>query len=111
MDPRIHFGLVCASSSCPPIDIYTPENLDEELTIAGKTFLNAGGITLDRQRSHVSLSRIFKWYSGDFGKIQAERLKFIAPYLYNEDERKYLAENAESIKIDYQDYDWRLNRG
>ncbi|UWZ79606.1 DUF547 domain-containing protein [Geoalkalibacter halelectricus] len=27
-DPRIHFTLVCASSSCPPINFYTAEDLD-----------------------------------------------------------------------------------
>jgi hypothetical protein len=40
IDPRIHFALVCASSSCPPIAVYTAENLDKELSIAGETFLN-----------------------------------------------------------------------
>lgn len=31
MDPRIHFALVCGAKSCPPIKLYTPENLDEGL--------------------------------------------------------------------------------
>jgi GH15 family glucan-1,4-alpha-glucosidase len=110
MDPRIHFGLVCASSSCPPIGFYTAESLDEELAIACRTFINAGGIEIDRGNSSVSLSRIFKWYSGDFGKTGAEILKFIAPYLYDEGDKNYVMENAGDISIDYQDYDWRLNR-
>jgi hypothetical protein len=42
-DWRIHFTLVCASSSCPSIEVYTAENLDREPAIATKTFLNAGG--------------------------------------------------------------------
>jgi hypothetical protein len=41
---------------------------------------------------------------------QAEILKFIAPYLYDESDENYLMENASDIKVDYQDYDWRLNR-
>ncbi len=110
LDPRIHFALVCASSSCPPIGFYTSENLNEELAIAGKTFLNGGGFTLDRERSRVILSRIFKWYAGDFGETQATRLKFIAPSLYNDEDREFLLDNTADIKIDYQDYDWRLNR-
>jgi hypothetical protein len=32
-DPRVHFALVCASSSCPPIGVYTAENLDSELDL------------------------------------------------------------------------------
>jgi hypothetical protein len=36
MDPRIHFALVCGARSCPPIKLYTPENLEEGLTAAGE---------------------------------------------------------------------------
>lgn len=35
VDPRIHFALVCGAKSCPPIKLYTPENLDEGLDAAG----------------------------------------------------------------------------
>jgi hypothetical protein len=110
LDPRVHFGLVCASSSCPPIGFYTAENLDNELDIACRTFLNAGGVEIDRGRNSVSLSRIFKWYSGDFGQSEEERLRFIAPYLYDEGDKDYLVENAGTLNVSYQDYDWRLNR-
>jgi GH15 family glucan-1,4-alpha-glucosidase len=110
MDPRIHFALVCASSSCPPIGFYSSDKIDEELTIAGESFLNGGGFKLDRERKRVTLSRIFKWYAGDFGDSHAEILKFIAQCIFNGDDRTFLTENAENIKIDYQDYDWRLNR-
>ncbi|MFO7962773.1 MAG: glycoside hydrolase family 15 protein [Desulfobacterales bacterium] len=110
VDPRIHFALVCASSSCPPIDIYTAENLDEALTVSGKTFLNAGGIQVDRERRKVRLSRVFKWYGEDFGKTEAERLRFIAPYLHDESDQLFLKEKADLVQVDYQPYDWRLNR-
>jgi len=72
--------------------------------------LNSGGIIIDRAGKHVSLSRIFKWYGSDFGKDPAERLRFIATFMYSEDDRRLLIENSKHIKIDYQDYDWRLNR-
>ncbi len=109
-DPRIHFALVCASSSCPPIDVYTVDKLDKELDIAGKAFINGGGLVLDRKDNRLSLSRVFKWYGSDFGNTVAERLRFIAQYLYDDADRQYIADNAESVKIEYQDYDWRLNR-
>lgn len=110
LDPRIHFALVCASSSCPPISFYTAEKLDKELTIAGKSFINGGGVQPDRHNNHVSLSRVFKWYGSDFGRTIGDRLRFIAQYLYDENDRQYILDNAEHIKIDYLDYDWRLNR-
>lgn len=110
VDPRIHFALVCASSSCPPIDVYTAENLDRELAVAAGTFLNSGGIVIDRKNMRVSLSRIFKWYGRDFGRSHAETLRAVAGYLYREEDRAFVLGRAEELRASYQDYDWRLNR-
>lgn len=110
LDPRIHFTLVCASSSCPPIAVYTAERLDEQLTIAAQTFLNGGGVVIDRERSCVALSRIFHWYAADFGDDPLAVLHFIAPYLHCVEDRFYLADHADRLTVVYQDYDWRLNR-
>ncbi len=38
MDKRIHFALVCGAKSCPPIRVYTPEELDEGLDAAAAAF-------------------------------------------------------------------------
>ncbi|MEE8329841.1 MAG: DUF547 domain-containing protein [Thermodesulfovibrionia bacterium] len=110
LEPRLHFALVCVSVSCPPIAFYTPEKLDEELDMAARRFFNSGGVIVGRTNNRVFLSRIFKWYKSEFGKDQYERLQFIAPYLYNRDDRKFLMENGKEIKIEYQDYDWSLNK-
>jgi hypothetical protein len=110
VDPRIHFALVCASSSCPPVEVYTAENLDRDLTVSGKTFLNAGGCKIDRESNTVYLSRVFKWYAEDFGETDIDRLHFIAPYLYREEDRRFLKRHAEGIHVKYLPYDWRLNR-
>ena len=109
-DPRIHFALACAAASCPPIGFYTAENLEGELTLAAETFLNFGGIKIDRRRNLVSLSRIFKWYGEDFGGDKADILKFIGAYVHKKEDRNYLEEYSKSIKVRFQDYDWRLNR-
>jgi len=39
-----------------------------------------------------------------------ERLRFVAPFLYQEEDRRFLEEKGEDLKIVYQEYDWRLNR-
>ncbi len=109
-DPRIHFTLVCGSASCPFIDVYTSENLDQELTIASQTFINSPSVVLDRSRRSLSLSRIFLWYGPDFGAAQAHRLRFIAGYLDNQEDRAFIEAHAESLTVTYQDYDWRLNQ-
>jgi hypothetical protein len=110
LDPRIHFTLVCGSASCPFIDVYTPENLEEELTLASQTFINSRSVVLDRSRQSLSLSRIFKWYGGDFGATQGQRLRFIARYLDNKEDRAFIQEHADALQVTYQNYDWRLNR-
>jgi hypothetical protein len=110
LDPRIHFTLVCGSSSCPFIDVYSPETLEEELEIAASAFLNGGGVLLDQEARRVSLSSIFKWYGRDFGASRVELFRFIAPYLNREEDRRFMEENAATLQVAYQDYDWRLNR-
>ncbi len=111
LDPRLHFTLVCGASSCPFIEVYTPENLEWELTIAAQTFINSSNVVLDRSQGRLSLSRIFMWYAGDFGATQADRLRFIAGYLDNEQDREFINDHAHRLKVTYQTYDWRLNRG
>jgi GH15 family glucan-1,4-alpha-glucosidase len=110
MDPRIHFALVCASSSCPPIEIYEADSLDHDLTVSGQTFLNAGGVRIDRARRRVFLPQVFNWYGEDFGRSMEEKLRFVAPYLYVEEDRRFLEEESHRLQVGYLPYDWRLNR-
>ncbi|MDD2902559.1 MAG: DUF547 domain-containing protein [Syntrophales bacterium] len=110
LDPRIHFILVCGSASCPFIDVYNPETLEEELEIAARAFVNSGGVVLDRGHDKISLSSIFKWYADDFGKDQSARLRFLARYLDRAEDRAFIVQNAYSLKTTYQPYDWRLNQ-
>lgn len=110
VDPRIHFALVCASSSCPPIEIYSAETLDHDLEVSGKTFLNSGGVRIEREAGTVWLPQVFNWYGGDFGPTDEERLLFVAPFLYRKEERQFLMEKAGRLRVKYDPYDWRLNR-
>ncbi|NIM06171.1 MAG: DUF547 domain-containing protein [Armatimonadetes bacterium] len=110
LDPRIHFALVCASSSCPPIGVYTAGDIDRELDVAAATFINAGGLVVDREKESVSLSRIFDWYAPDFGETMGDRLRLAGRFLYDAEDKAFLEENADYLKVNFQDYDWRLNR-
>ena len=38
LDPRIHFTLFCGANSCPPINSYTVEDLENELQLAAEAF-------------------------------------------------------------------------
>ena len=109
-DPRIHFTLVCASLSCPPIEIYTARDIDKELTLAGEVTVNAGGMVINREKRTLYLSKIFDWYGKDFGPDLPARLRFLSRFLYDREERSFVFNNADTLKVEYQEYDWSLNR-
>ena len=114
LDSRVHFALVCASKSCPPIAIYSPEDIDSQLDLAAKTFINFGGVEIDSAAGTVSLSRIFQWYAPDFGAgmlalgDKSPLLAYAARYLASGDDRDFLLNG--SPRVQFQPYDWSLNR-
>ena len=107
-DPRIHFALVCASSSCPPIEFYDPELIDNQLDIATRSFINRGGLETDRTNNTVYLSEIFKWYKRDFGKTGEELLSYLAKYA-DAETGEFLMSSRKKLKIEYLPYNWNLN--
>ncbi|MDT8444630.1 MAG: glycoside hydrolase family 15 protein [Desulfuromonadales bacterium] len=109
LDPRIHFALVCASLTCPPIEVYSAKTLDEDLEISGRTFLNAA-VRIDREEKVVRLPKIFQWYGEDFGETETDYIRFVAPYMFREEDRDCLESEADKLTVEYLDYDWRLNR-
>jgi GH15 family glucan-1,4-alpha-glucosidase len=109
IDPRVHFTLVCASSSCPPIEFYDAQHIDNQLNIAGKSFINRKGLILDKKENVVYLSQVFKWYARDFGKDEKEVLEYAVSFA-DEKTKSYVFNNIDKIKLMYLPYDWNLNR-
>ena len=108
-DPRVHFVLVCASSSCPPLwnRAYTAETLEERLETATLNFIrNPERVRIDRSKRRVYVSKIFKWYEDDFEVGYDDVADFLADYLPPED-AEYLG--STDVKLRYLDYDWTLN--
>lgn len=101
-EPRIHFAINCASYSCPPLraEAFTGAKVDQQLDEQARVFINDGFrnvITEDK----LELSKIFKWFGGDFTK-EKSLLEFIRPY--SEVEFK---ETAEVVHLEYK---WNLNK-
>ena len=109
-DPRIHFALVCASSSCPPIEFYDPEKIDRQLDIAARSFINRRGVELNLERQEIGLSKIFQWYAGDFGVSQEELLDFIMQFAEDDIRDKVQHAGGTTLQIRYLPYNWDLNR-
>lgn len=100
-DPRIHFGINCASFSCPPISnkAFTAKNVDQELKKLTIAFVNdpkRNTITANK----VQLSKIFTWFAKDF-KTQGTLIDFLNKY-----SKISINSNA---KKSYLNYDWTLN--
>ena len=105
-DPRIHFAVNCASKSCPPLrsEPYRGDVLDQQLREMTEAFIN------DPARNRLEgntlyVSRIFKWYSGDFnGDIVGFFIKYA-----REELKESLKKHSKEISVEYLDYDWSLN--
>ena len=100
-EPRIHFGIVCASFSCPKLlnEAFIASRLEEQLTRATREFL------ADSKRNNISanevkLSKIFQWFSKDF-KQNGTLIDFLNRY-----SEITIAPNA---KKRFKDYNWDLN--
>jgi hypothetical protein len=68
-DPRIHFGINCASYSCPTLSnkAFTAATVDKELDVLAGQFINDPKRNTLTENS-VELSKIFQWFAKDFKK-------------------------------------------
>ncbi|KAJ0635290.1 hypothetical protein HanOQP8_Chr17g0649211 [Helianthus annuus] len=110
VNPLIHFGICNGSKSSPPVRFFTSQGVEPELKFAAREFLQRDGIQVDLAKRTVRLTRIFKWFSADFGQ-EKEMLKWIIGYL---DATKagllsHLSSDGGTVHIAYQNYDWSIN--
>ena len=106
-EPRIHYGLNCASLSCPNLQplVFTGASLEEQLTSAAEAYINhprgVGGV----EGRRLVVSEIFDWFKDDFGGTDQGVIDHIA--LYANDDLAAELESARRIRV--QTYDWTLN--
>lgn len=109
-EPRVHFAIVCSSESCPPLrsEALAVERLDAQLDENARIFLNdPSKNAFDIDSGEARLSKIFKWFSEDFGGTPESIQRFIAPYIHDKAVSENLA--AARFKVRYMAYDWSLN--
>jgi Protein of unknown function, DUF547 len=96
-DARIHFGINCAAKSCPPLhnEAFSAENVQTLLTQRTRKFIRSSSNKLTENSAEIS--KIFDWYSADFGDIVAFLNKYATVKV------------AKGAKISYADYNWDLN--
>jgi hypothetical protein len=110
MDPRVHFALVCGARSCPPISFYDAKQIDSQLQLASASFINSPQVKIFPEERTIFLSSIFKWYKFDFGGRDQSLMDTLLTYLDEGEEKDFLKENKDRVRIRYQPYDWALNQ-
>ena len=104
-DPRIHFAINCASTSCPflPDRLFDSETLDEFLDNLTSDFIsNPMNVSYNSESNILKLSLIFKWYSKDFGN-KYDLVKFLHRYNGN------IPQEGKGLRIKFFKYDWSIN--
>jgi hypothetical protein len=102
-DPRVHFALNCGAVSCPAIAAYDAGELDEQLDLATRAYLD-GTVSYDARTDTVMIPRLFRWYRGDFGGLAG-----IWRLL---DAHDVLPPGASAgSRLRYAPYDWSLDLG
>lgn len=117
-DFRIHFALVCASRSCPPlrIEAYQPDRIQTQLDDHSRLFLGDPERGLRLEGQTLWASKIFQWYGRDFvgsswmglmGARKAEALlRALRPHLSPE---LVQATEGGELALKFMGYDWSLN--
>lgn len=98
-DYRIHFALNCGAKDCPPVAIYEPYRLDEQLRKATERYLRKTS-TYDPATGEVTVTSLFSWFRGDFG-LESGIKKILKKY--------GIIPTTENISLSYTSYDWTLD--
>ena len=110
-EERIHFALVCASISCPPLlnEAYEGYKLDKQLGEQAELFFN--DVTknkFDKNTRTASVSKILSWYEDDFGENEQAILNYAAQFI-DKETADDIKKNLSEWKINYLSYNWDLN--
>jgi hypothetical protein len=96
VDSRIHFALNCGAASCPPLSVYLPETLDEQLEKATGEYLRAN-CRFEKSRNRVLLPKLLLWFRGDFGG-RAGILQILRT--------NGVLQSGQEPRFSYLEYDW-----
>jgi len=108
-EPRIHFTVNCASIGCPSLrtEAFVASRLEQQLEQAPVDFLtDESRNRFDPDTDTLYLSQIFKWYGDDFKNVGGVRA-FVADRMTTDSKLK---EKIKTAKLEYLDYNWKLNK-
>lgn len=106
-DPRIHFALYSACVSSPPLRTYKGHKLSQILDEAAAAYLDRW-LSLDLERNHIQMPKMFDWYRKDFGNETSSRA-FVLDRVDGQLNEQQASLVSSGI-LRYADFDWSLNQ-
>jgi len=104
-EPRIHFALVCAAVSCPPLrrEAYTGARLNDQLEDqALRVHHGEGWLRYESGAETIGLTSLYEWYRDDFEQVAGTILDYVARYREDLD-------GGDRPTVRFLEYDWSLN--
>ena len=108
-EPRVHFALVCAAVGCPKLrnEAYLAARIDEQLEDQARyAHSHDRWFRFEPDTQAVHLTRLYKWYGGDFEQVAGSVLEYAAQY--SDELKRALAEGGRP-RVRWLPYDWSLN--
>jgi hypothetical protein len=105
-DPRIHYGVNCASIGCPNLQpqAYTAESTDALLDKGARDYINhSRGVLIASNK--LIVSSIYDWFMEDFGGND----KGVIAHLQRYAEPSLREQLQRFSRISDHEYDWSLN--
>lgn len=81
-EPLVTFALSCGSFSSPAVRVYTAANIENELQVAKKEYLQAS-VGISTSKKLVAIPKLLDWYLLDFAKDLESLLDWICLQLPN----------------------------
>lgn len=105
--PYIHYMVNCASFGCPNLrnELWTAEGLEADQHAAASDFINSDRGVMIRQDGRIAVSKIYNWFSEDFGDTEADLRAHLAEHATGE----RLETLNSGAKFKGSHYNWDLN--
>jgi hypothetical protein len=112
-EPRIHFGVNCASFSCPPLraEAFVASRLEGQLDEQARLFFsNTRENRFDAPNKTLTLNPILNWFEEDFTSTGPEgHVRFVARFHGELGDALRKGLSPSSITVSFGDYNWELN--
>lgn len=108
INPKIHFGLYCASLSSAQLVFFNTDNVEQQLKENTQQCIE-NHMRFDFDKGIIYIPKIFKWYENDFGG-KTKAIEFIAAHTKDQSVQSKLLTYKENLKIEFLAFDWRINK-